>query len=174
MLARFSVCRSGAAAAEMALVAPMLLIILFGCFELGHYFQDQHVVTKAVRDGARYAARLPISNYSACTGSPGTAVVDSVARLVTRGTLAEAATTRLPYWEDTPPVVNVTIRCVESLSVGAGAEETMSGIYAGLDTGAAIVTVSATVEYSSLFGSLGFETAGLTLGATAESPVAGI
>ena len=46
-----------AAAAEMALVVPLLVILMFGSFELGRYFLDEHVVVKAVRDGARYASR---------------------------------------------------------------------------------------------------------------------
>ena len=39
-------CHSGAAAVEMALVAPLLLALLFGSVELGKYFLDQHVVVK--------------------------------------------------------------------------------------------------------------------------------
>ena len=35
---------NGAAAAEMALVMPLLLIIMFGAMELGKFFLDQHVV----------------------------------------------------------------------------------------------------------------------------------
>ena len=41
---------NGAAAAEMALVMPLLLIIMFGAMELGKFFLDQHVVVKSVRD----------------------------------------------------------------------------------------------------------------------------
>ena len=56
--------RSGAAAAEMAMVAPLLMILMLGAMELGHYFYSQHVVVKAVRDGARYASRHDFSNYT--------------------------------------------------------------------------------------------------------------
>ena len=41
------------AAVEMALVAPLLLAILFGSVELGNYFMNEHELIKAVRDGAR-------------------------------------------------------------------------------------------------------------------------
>src|SRR3546814_3109530 len=61
--------RSGAAAAEMALVSPMLIILMFGSFELGNYFLDEHVVLKAVRDGARYAARQNFTTMP-CSGTP--------------------------------------------------------------------------------------------------------
>src|SRR5687767_4506400 len=58
--------RAGTAAAEMALSLPLLLILLFGSFELGYYFLSEHVVQKAVRDAARYASRLPMSSYPSC------------------------------------------------------------------------------------------------------------
>ena len=61
--------RAGAAAAEMALVTPLLMIIMFGAMELGKYFLDEHVVAKAVRDGARYAARRSFTDYAGCAVS---------------------------------------------------------------------------------------------------------
>ena len=59
---RLNRCQSGVAAVEMALVAPLLLALLFGSVELGKYFLDQHVVVKAVRDGA-VSRPQPMSNY---------------------------------------------------------------------------------------------------------------
>jgi hypothetical protein len=72
-------CR-GAAAAEMALVLPLLLIILFGSLELGNYFMNEHTLVKAVRDGARFAGRQTFTNYTSCSGSPGGTVLQWVAR----------------------------------------------------------------------------------------------
>src|SRR5687768_3608606 len=60
--------RSGAAAAEMALVAPLLVTIMFGSLEIGKYFWDEHLVVKAVRDGARYAARQNFATMP-CNGT---------------------------------------------------------------------------------------------------------
>jgi len=54
----------GASAAEMALVLPLLLVLMFGPFELAHYFWTEHKVVKGVRDGARYASRLGFTNYT--------------------------------------------------------------------------------------------------------------
>jgi hypothetical protein len=54
-----------AAAAEMALVMPLLLTILFSLVEAGNYFYTEHVLVKAVRDGARYAGRQDFSFFSA-------------------------------------------------------------------------------------------------------------
>src|SRR3546814_6902005 len=52
----------------MALVSPMLILLMFGSFELGNYFLDEHVVLKAVRDGARYAARQNFTTMP-CSGT---------------------------------------------------------------------------------------------------------
>jgi hypothetical protein len=42
---------------EMALIAPVLLIILFGIADAGRAFSGYITMTNAVREGARYAAR---------------------------------------------------------------------------------------------------------------------
>ena len=61
MLSRVMRNSSGTAAAEMALVTPLLMALMFGSFELGNYFYTSHIVAKAVRDGARYASRRGFS-----------------------------------------------------------------------------------------------------------------
>ena len=58
--ALFRDCR-GAAAAEMAMVLPLLLALMFGVTELGRYFWSEHVLLKGVwqcnrRDGGRVRA----------------------------------------------------------------------------------------------------------------------
>lgn len=52
--------RSGAASVEFALMVFFILIpFLLGLFEIGRALQHHHVVSKSVRDAARYAARIP-------------------------------------------------------------------------------------------------------------------
>src|SRR3546814_7531911 len=87
--------RSGAAAAEMALVSPMLIILMFGSFELGNYFLDEHVVLKAVRDGARYAARQNFTTMP-CSGTPTADA--AIKNLVRYGNIACSGDPRLRYW----------------------------------------------------------------------------
>ena len=50
----------GSSLVEMALIAPVLLIILFGIADVGRAFSGYITMTNAVREGARYAARHPL------------------------------------------------------------------------------------------------------------------
>ena len=161
-----------AAAAELALVLPLLLIIMFGAFEIGNYFLDEHILVKGVRDGARFAARQNFSNYSACSGAVGNPVLSDTRNVVKTG-LVSGGTDRLPYWAAT--TISVTMTCTTT----AGGQ-TMGGIYtgnknsAGALIGAPIVTVSATVPYTPVLRSFGFRGVGLNLNASEQAAVMGI
>jgi Flp pilus assembly protein TadG len=48
--------RKGVAAAEMALVAPLLVLIFFGIAQFGSIFFTRHTMMLAVREGARQMA----------------------------------------------------------------------------------------------------------------------
>jgi len=48
--------RRGAVAVEFAVVAPVLVAILFGMIELGRAFEMQNVLEVAAREGARFAS----------------------------------------------------------------------------------------------------------------------
>src|SRR5438874_6023127 len=78
----------GNAAAEMAMVTPLLLILMLGCAELGNYFWNEHTLLKAVRDGSRFAARQPFSNYTTCSGAPAGTVVSDTKNVVMYGYLS--------------------------------------------------------------------------------------
>jgi Flp pilus assembly protein TadG len=47
---------SGQAVIELALVLPVLLALVVGAFEFGRAWNEQQVITDAVREGARYCA----------------------------------------------------------------------------------------------------------------------
>jgi len=160
-LFRYCRCRSGAAAAEMVLVMPFLLILMFGAFELGRYFLDQHVALKAMRDGARFAARQKFANMP-CNGQPSNA--DQIRNLIRFGNVAGTGSPRLSYWTSGAGIT-FTITCTSG---------TWSGIYEDNPQGAPVVTVTAVIPYVSLFGSLGFDVSGLQLQAEAQSAVMGI
>ena len=85
---------SGAAAAEMALVLPLLLVIMFGSFEIGHFFYSAHIANKGVRDGARYAARQNFTllgcGPSVADGPTDTRIKDVTRTGTTTGSFATA------------------------------------------------------------------------------------
>ena len=155
--------RAGAAAAEMALVTPLLMIIMFGAMELGKYFLDEHVVAKAVRDGARYAARRSFTDYAGCAVSGD--VQDKTRNITRTGQVATGGSGRLSYWTN-PATITVSVSCDTST--------TYSGIYKGSAIGAPVVTVVAAVPYTPLFNSIGFNVSGLSLNSRSQSAVTGI
>jgi Flp pilus assembly protein TadG len=159
--------RSGNAAAEMAIVTPLLLILMLGCTELGNYFWNEHTLLKAVRDGARFAARQSISNYSSCSGNPGGTVVADTKNVVMYGSLS--GTNAL-----TPNISASNITLTQSCTTSAGGQ-TMQGLYRSDTSGAHVVTVTATVTYRPIIAvAMGFSGVGTQLYAQSQAAVAGL
>lgn len=160
----------GAAAAEMALVTPLLLVIMVGSAELGNFFYNEHLLDKAVRDGARYAARQSFSYYgtsSSCASPTDATLIGNIKTLVMTSLLS-GGTNRLGNWNAS--TITVSAACSTTVS-----SQTMSGIYANRTAGAPVVTVSATVPYSPIIGAaFGFSGAGLSLHASQQAAVTGL
>jgi Flp pilus assembly protein TadG len=158
----------GNAAAEMAMVTPLLLILMFGCVELGNYFWNEHTLLKAVRDGARYAARQGFSNYPDCS-NVDTTLRDNTRNVVMYGYLSDTSGGAL-----TPNI------SVSNVTVGTSCKTTvdmqnMTGLYQDRPNGAQIVTVSATVTYRPVIAvALGFSGVGYQLYARSEAAVTGL
>ena len=160
MSRRFFSDQSGSAAAEMALMLPMLLVLMFGGFEAGHFIWTQHKLTEAVRDGARFASRMEIDDI--CGTDPDAARAE--VRLLTRtGQLADAnANPKVPGWTDGM----VTVTCGTFVS---------TGLYADLGGAGPTVTVLASgVPYPSLFQQLGLIDGNVLLTAESHAAVIGI
>lgn len=154
------------AAVEMAMVLPIMLALLFGAFELGNYFLSEHVVVKAVRDGARFAARRPIdTDYAGCT--PSNDLIEATRNVTRTGQTTSGGTPRFASWED-PDSIDVSATCDDTWS---GADK---GIYVTSPDGTPVVTVSATVPYTPLFDRLGFANVTLSLNAQSQAAVTGI
>ena len=157
-----------AAAVEMALVTPLLLIIMMGSFELGNYFMNEHRLVKAVRDGARFAGRQSFSSYP-CSGAIDNTVKANIQNVVKTG-LYSGGSASLANW--TPTTVSVTFTCATT----AGGQN-MLGIYrnsTGASAGAPIVTVSASILYQPVLASFGFRGVGFNLNATQQAAVMGL
>lgn len=160
----------GAAAAEMALVTPLLITLMFGSMELGNYFLNAHAVAKSVRDGARYAGRLPISNYTCVSGNATgtiTGMETEIKNLTRTGSINGLATPRLSYWT-APSTITVSVRCVPKASYG--------GTFSPLIGDIPIVKVKADVPYAngSLFKYIGFTSVSLFVRSESEATVMGI
>lgn len=166
--------RKGAAAVEMALVTPLLLIIMFGSAEVGNYFYNEHLLTKAVRDGARYAARQNFSYYSTCTGTP-TGTVEADTRNLVKTGYVTGTGDRLAAWNANTITLTTSCKATETATAPGSTQQNMTGIYRGSTTGAPIVTVAVTVPYTPIIGqAFGFSGSGLTLNATQQAAVTGL
>ena len=163
--------RRASAAAEMALVLPMLLILLFGSIELGNYFRSEHILLKAVRGGAVYAARQDIAINYDCAGGLPTVPVDvlnDTKTLVRTGALG-GGTDLLPLWSDGSTSFTMTVDCVT-----AAGGTTLQGLYIVNGGQVPVLTVSADLPYSSVLGTLGLVSPGLRLKAGQQAAVSGI
>jgi len=162
--------RDGAAAVELALVIPFLLIIMLGAVDLGNYFASEHVLAKSVRDAARFAARLPFADYSGCAVASGGTAEQQTQRLARFGDPSGTGTARLAGWT-ADDMTTVEISCDTDTSHSY----VNSGIYTDFPNGgeAPTITVSAKVPYSSLFGAIGLGSVTLNLNAKSEAAVIG-
>ena len=166
LLARLLRCTRGAAAAEMALVSPFLILLMFGSIELGHMFMSHHAVQKGVRDGARYAARVPLGTLtdSGCILAGDTTAQDSIKRVTRTGDPDDGGSDpRLFFWTD-----NATVTLEVECTTG-----TYAGLYSDFPDGAPVVTVAASVPYPPLFDWLPFVDSSMTLNSESQAAVFG-
>jgi hypothetical protein len=161
--------RTGSAAVEMALVLPILLVLMFGAVDVGNYFLSEHVVDKATRDAARFAARLPLADFTGCSVPPGGTAETQTQKIARYGDPAGTGIARLPGWT-ADSMTTITIACDDGSSGNSWAT---NGIYTDFPAGAPVVTVSATVPYNSFFGSLGFGRLTANLNAQSQAAVIG-
>jgi len=156
-----------AAATEMALALPLLLVLIWGPLEIGNYFLNEHMLIKGVRDGAIYAAHQDISNYDCTNNTIGGTVVADTQNIVRSGQLS-GGVDRLRNWGSA--TFNMSVTCVTQSTNGT----TLSGIYA-LNAGKVpIVSIDASLPYASILGNLGFRPATLTVNAKQQATVMGI
>lgn len=151
------------AAAEMALSLPLIFGLLFGATELGNYFLSEHKVVKAVRDGARYAARRPFTDYdTSCV--PSGDVVTATENVTRTGSVSGTGAPRFA----SSATIAVTGECDEAGTYSG------AGIYATSPIGTPVVTVAATVPYTPVLGQLGLTSTTLTLSAQSQAAVTGV
>jgi Flp pilus assembly protein TadG len=124
-------CQKGAAAVEFAVVFPILLLLVAGIMDFGHYWYIGHVLSDASREGARYGSRY-VTHFDPTKGTVRTLpqnLIPTISDHVLLSAYANYAN-RLP----TTPSPTVT-------PSGAGYTNTNPTAVAGKDL---IITVSAT------------------------------
>ncbi len=176
MIRRFLPDERGAVAAEFVLMLPVMLMVMFGGMEAGHFIWNQHNLVKAVREGARYASRLPVDRF--CDGS-GAATFDPLAEqdiesvVITGGLPGTSRGSGAPVVRGLSAdkvVVEVACDAYASGDTGTG-----SGIYSDLGMGGPVVTVSVRgVPYPSLFEQLGSIDGSYRLTAKSSAAVIGL
>lgn len=158
--------RTGAAAAELAMALPLLILMLFAAFEAGHFIWEQHKLVEAVRNGARYAGRLEVTEV--CREGNLVVSAEEIARikLLTRtGQLDNPGMRPLfPGWDNDEVYVSITCGAF----VGTGIYEELG------EPGPVAVVAARGVPYPSLFGGLGVFDPGIRMNAKASAPVIGL
>lgn len=158
--------RRGVASVEFALMTPVVFALMFTAFEGGHYLWTEHKVIKGVRQGARYAARLPFASYSCGSTTPtGTTDIplDNIKNVVRTGIPSGQAFPKVKGW--TNGDITITVSCNSSFD---------EGLYSNTTGGAPRVLVSTVVTYPAILGLLGFDTSDVKVRAQAQAAVAGV
>lgn len=140
----------GVAAVELALLAPLLLILTFGAVDVVRAFRDYGVVTKSIRDSGRFLARVPID----CTQAAGSRIANAnqvtARRLAMTGRIglspSVAGNRLIDYWslENT---VTIQVNCLPNTAADnlcGGAGETIACY--GEDV-IPVVTISTDIPY---------------------------
>jgi Flp pilus assembly protein TadG len=118
--------RTGAAAAEFALLLPLLVTVMVGVFEFGYYLNQAITLENSLRSGAMLAAR----SSAALTAAEETAIVN----VVRKGNVEGSGDDLLPGWSDAASNLQVT---TSSYSVDA-------------DSTTSVIRLDAEVRYSPL------------------------
>lgn len=161
MIRRFTRNRAGTAATEFALTLPLMLALIFGSMEAGHFFWTQHKIVKSVRDGARFASRLDVERL--CPNFDA-GLEAEIKNITATGRLTAGGTSKVPGWD--PADVVVTPACGSFVD---------TGIYADLGGQGPLITVdSGLVAYPSILSGLGFIDDTINLSAKSSAAVMGI
>jgi Flp pilus assembly protein TadG len=108
----FALDTSGAVLVEATLFLPMLLLLALATFEFGRGIEHHHVIVKAMRDAARYLARVPATCPS---GSITNATDETTAKNIALTGVPSGGSPRLNYWSD-PATISIGVTCYDNTS----------------------------------------------------------
>lgn len=147
--------RTAAAAAEMILVLPLITALMFGAVELGYYYFTEHAVQKSIRDAARFAGRLPVSNFDCSTLTVNAIAAQQIRRIARYGTPDASTPSRIRGWSD-DDMTTVSLTCLNSSTLSY----VNAGMYKDFPGGTVpVVTVTADVPHPTLFATMGLSNA---------------
>ena len=103
----------GVAFLEFTILFPLLLVLTLGVFEFGRAMLDHHKIDKAVRDAARYLARVPVTCATAGTnnGTIDSSYITNAKNLALNGAIS-GGTAILNYWTNAN-TISVSVDCVD-------------------------------------------------------------
>lgn len=131
--------RSASPLAELALVIPFFVVLIFGCYEAGRLFYYQNILTKSVHDAARFAARHPdVIDPSSCVPGGGWASVQTNAETILKNGSLASANAIMPGMG--AATVSITVSCVATQQ-----KMVTSNVTDGTNTDIPIVIATASV-----------------------------
>lgn len=172
---RFGHDQRGAVSAEFVLTLPIMFALMFGGIEAGHFAWTQHRLVNAVREGARFAGRLPVDRF--CAGADAALDADAEGEIK-----AVTLTGQLPNDDGEavglaaiPGLTAADVVVEADCAAFAGDGDAGTGIYSDLGNGGPIVTIRiASVRYPSMMDAMGLIDTDLRMTARASAPVIGL
>ncbi|WP_085983146.1 TadE/TadG family type IV pilus assembly protein [Mesorhizobium amorphae] len=115
-LDRFRRDSRGTALVEMALIAPLMLILSAGVFEFGNMIHEKLLMEAGLSDGARFAARCNSQLYT----SAGLAIncADVATNITVFGNAAGTGSARIVGWRKADVTVTIGTACHDSVVAG--------------------------------------------------------
>ncbi|NVD43530.1 TadE/TadG family type IV pilus assembly protein [Qipengyuania atrilutea] len=165
-----------AAAAEMALIMPMMFALIFTTFEGGNYLLTEHRVLKSAREGARFAGRLNYSAFDCASGavvgdfqtSPQITNANAIRNVMRYGNPEGTGRPRFTLQQGDD--FTVTLDCPISSDTTTYHN---NGIYRERGN-VPRVLVNARISYNSILGLLGFDTSSVVVRGQAQAAVMGV
>ena len=137
-LRRFRRDQRGTVLIEMAIVAPLILLLSAGVFEFGNLIHDKLLMEAGLDDAARFAARCNSQIYTQANLTINCATVAE--NIAERGTVSSTGTERVPGFNAT---VN-TSTCYNTVDVNGVV------LYLSTTSQVCVVTASGTLLYNGI------------------------
>ncbi|TGQ34482.1 MULTISPECIES: TadE/TadG family type IV pilus assembly protein [unclassified Mesorhizobium] len=143
IVSRFRRCQRGTAFVEMAVIAPLMLLLSAGVYEFGNLIHKKLLMEAGLDDGARFAARCNSALYT----SAGLAIdcADVAANIAVFGNAAGTGNPRVAGWAK----ANVTITIAAS---GSCHDAVVAGVtrYRSTTSQVCIVRAAGTYAYAGI------------------------